>query len=177
MKLKDITVEQFIKLAQIEETFKEDDKKMMIEIANLFHPRNSLKYKDAEAFYTELKLALLEEPEFVQRFTHKGIEYGFIPNLEGISTGEYIDLDNYSKSKDTYHKMLSILYRPIVKSSGKLYRIEEYDGTKYEEVMRGVSCEILLGSIKFFFRLSESLLKDLHIYLKNQTEKKNLKTN
>ena len=123
MKLKDITVEQFIKLAQIEETFKEDDKKMTIEIVKLFHPKNSLKYKDAESFYAELKVALMEQPDFVQRFKHKGIEYGFIPNLEGISTGEYIDLDNYSKSKDTYHKMLSILYRPVIKSNGKMSMI------------------------------------------------------
>lgn len=171
MKIKDITVEQFIKLAQIEEAFKDDDKKMSVEIANLFHPKNSLRYKDTGIFYDELKLALMQTPEFIQRFKHNGIEYGFITNLENISAGEYIDLDNYSRSKDTYHKMLSILYRPVIKSNGTLYRIEEYDGTKYEDIMREVSCEILLGSINFFFRLSESMLKDLHIYLKRMQPK------
>jgi len=166
MKLKDITVEQFIKLAQIEETFKADDKKMTLEIGNLFHPKNTLKYRESALFYTDLKIALLQTPNHVQRFKHKGIEYGFIPNINNISTGEYIDLDTYSKNKDTYHKMLSILYRPIIKSAGDLYRIEEYDGTKHEAVMKEVSCEILLGSINFFFRLSENMLRDLHTYLK-----------
>lgn len=175
MRLKDITVEQFIKLSQIEQTFREDEDKMAVEIANLFHPKNSLRYKDAQNFYTELKMALLEEPRHIKRFTHKGIEYGFIPNLENISTGEYVDLDHYSKNKETYHKMLSVLYRPVIKSADKLYRIEEYDGTKYENVMKEVSCEILLGSIGFFFRLSEIMLTDLHTYLK-MTVKKNRKT-
>jgi hypothetical protein len=164
MKLSDITVEQFIKLAQIEETFKEDETRMSVEIAKLFFPKNDLKVKELKEFSDNLKKALETEPRFVQRFKHNGIEYGFIPNLEEISTGEYIDLDNYQRSKETYHKMLSILYRPIVKSYGKLYQIEKYDGTKYENEMKEVSCEILLGSIQFFFRLLKIMRQDSLTY-------------
>lgn len=164
MKLSDITVEQFIKLAQIEETFKEDETRMSVEIAKLFFPKNDLKVKELKEFSDNLKKALEIEPRFIQRFKHNGIEYGFIPNLEEISTGEYIDLDNYQRSKETYHKMLSILYRPIVKSYGKLYQIEKYDGTKYENEMKEVSCEILLGSVQFFFRLLKIMRQDSLIY-------------
>jgi hypothetical protein len=164
MKLKDITVEQFIKLAQIEEAFKEDESKMSVEIAKLFFPKDNLKVKELKEFSNNLKKALETKPQFIQRFKHNGIEYGFIPNLEEISTGEYIDLDNYQRSKDTYHKMLGILYRPIVKSYGKLYQIEKYEGTKYENEMKEVSCEILLGSIQFFFRLLKIMGRDSLTY-------------
>lgn len=164
MKLSDITVEQFIKITQIEETFKEDETKMSVEIAKLFFTNNDLKVKDLKEFSDKLKLALESEPRFIQRFEHNGIEYGFIPNLEELTTGEYIDLDNYQRNKETYHKMLSILYRPIVKSYGKLYQIEKYEGTKYENEMKNVSCEILLGSLQFFFHLLKIMHQDSLTY-------------
>lgn len=164
MKLSDITVEQFVKLTQIEETFKDDETKVATEISKLFFPGQEVKIKDFKKFNAELKTVLETKPRFIQRFMHKGIEYGFIPNLEEITTGEYIDLDTYQRSKDTYHKMLSILYRPITKSYGDLYQIEEYSGTKNENVMKGVSCEILLGSLEFFFLLLEIILEDSITY-------------
>lgn len=171
MKLSDITVEQFIKLTQIEETFKDDENSLIREVNKLFKFDNNKRVSESKDFYKELSQVLSQEPRFIQRFTYKGIEYGFIPNLEEISTGEYIDLDTYQRSITTYPKMLSILYRPITKSVKGLYQIETYSGTKYEDVMKEVSCEILLGSIKFFFHLSKSILKYLTIYSLELQEK------
>ena len=126
MKLSDITVEQFIRINQIKDTLKDDEEKIFTEILKLFYPNGDLKVIDAQIFYNELIIALSEEPKFIRRFKYDGIEYGFISNLEEISTGEYIDLMSYQKEMSTYPKMLSILYRPIVKSNGDLYEIEKY---------------------------------------------------
>lgn len=172
MKLSDITVEQFIKLTQIEEAFKGDENRIFREVNLLFNFDSDRKISEAKDFHLKLSEALSSEPRFIQRFTHKGIEYGFIPNLREISTGEYIDLDTYQRDISTYAKMLSILYRPITRSVRDLYSIEEYSGVKYEDVMKEVSCEILLGSIRFFFLLSKSILEHLTISsLKMQNQK------
>lgn len=169
MKLSDITVEQYIKINQIKETFGENEERIFKEIIKVFEPEGKMKVVDANIFYAELISSLITKPEFIRTFRYDGIEYGFIPNLEEITTGEYIDLMTYQNDISTYPKMLSILYRPIIKKSGDLYEIEEYSGTKYENVMKNISCEVLLGCIDFFFRLLESLLQDLHIFSqKNQ---------
>ena len=33
-----------------------------------------------------------QKPNLVQKFKMNGIEYGFIPNLDNMSLGEYVDL-------------------------------------------------------------------------------------
>jgi hypothetical protein len=35
-----------------------------------------------------------EKPSLTQRFTLKGQEFGFIPSLEDITYGEFVDLDS-----------------------------------------------------------------------------------
>jgi len=42
-----------------------------------------------------------QKPEFTQTFKIGEVEFGFIPNLEEISFGEYVDLENSLQSWDT----------------------------------------------------------------------------
>jgi hypothetical protein len=72
---------------------------------------------------------LSESPELQPTFEYKGIKYGFVPNLDDLTTGEFIDIETYQKEpKDTY-KVLSVLYRPITKEGqGNRYLIAPYKG-------------------------------------------------
>ena len=83
--------------------------------------------------------------------------FGFIPNLDEMTLGEYIDLDTYFGDWDNMHKAMSVLYRPITKEKGNLYNIEEYDGTKYSDVLKLMPLDVVLGSIFFFYNLSSEL--------------------
>lgn len=57
-----------------------------------------------------------------------GIRYGFITDTSEISYPEYIDLDMNSMNwEDGKHKLMSILYRRIIKEDNLGYYIEEYD--------------------------------------------------
>jgi len=98
------------------------------------------------------------KPVFRQRFTLNGIEYGFIPNLEEISFGEFVDLDSNQKPED-YHKLLSILYRPIEEARGKTYSIRSYEGT--HDGLRDMPLGIALGAVTFFLTLGEQLISDI----------------
>jgi len=92
----------------------------------------------------------------VRRLSFRGKEYGFVPNLEEMSFGEYIDLDTYLSDMDMLHKTVGVLYRPIVKEKGDLYEVEPYNGT---DGYSDFPLDVALGATLFFYRLSNKLLK------------------
>ena len=86
------------------------------------------------------------------------VTFGFIPKLDDISLGEFIDLDNYIGDWQQIHKAMAVLYRPITFRKGDLYLIEEYEGSdKYAEVMKDAPVNVALGAIVFFYRLGNAL--------------------
>lgn len=97
------------------------------------------------------------EYPLVRTLKFRGREFGFIPNLEEISFGEYIDLDTYLTDTDQLHKVMNVLYRPITIKKGELYDIEEYKGG---EGYKDFPLDVALGATLFFYRLSNKLLRD-----------------
>ena len=116
---------------------------------------------------------LFEEKQgFINRFTLGGVEFGFIPDLENISWGEYIDLESNLSSWDTMHKAMAVMYRPIIKTKKEKYEIEEYiSSATYAEVMKFAPVNIALGASLFFWTLGSELLTALADYLEKETKK------
>ena len=86
------------------------------------------------------------------------VTFGFIPKLDDISLGEFIDLDNYIGDWQEIHKAMAVLYRPITFRKGDLYLIEDYEGSdKYAEVMKDAPVNVALGAVVFFYRLGNVL--------------------
>ena len=56
---------------------------------------------------TDVILSLTEtlksEGKFHERFKIKDLEFGFIPNLEKITFGEYVDLENYLQDVSNFY--------------------------------------------------------------------------
>lgn len=110
---------------------------------------------------------LQEETPLVQKFymTGKGkdgkdtkVEFGFIPKLDDISFGEFIDLEKYMGDWQTMHKAMSVLYRPIYHQKKEFYLIDKYEGTgKYSNVMLDMPVNIAIGAMVFFYRLGSKL--------------------
>ena len=103
------------------------------------------------------------------------VTFGFIPKLDDISLGEFIDLDNYIGDWQEIHKAMAVLYRPITFRKGDLYLIEDYGGSdKYAEVMKDAPVNVALGAVVFFYRLgnvlSSYLLDSLTQKLKKDPE-------
>jgi len=72
-----------------------------------------------------------------------------------MTLGEYIDLDTYFGDWDNMHKAMSVLYRPVTKEKNDLYNIEDYDGTKYSDVLKSMPLDVVLGSIVFFLSFKQ----------------------
>ncbi len=100
------------------------------------------------------------------------VTFGFIPKLDDISLGEFIDLDNYIGDWQEIHKAMAVLYRPITFRKGDLYLIEDYEGSdKYAEVMKDAPVNVALGATVFFYRLGRILSNYLVGSLENQIQK------
>jgi hypothetical protein len=118
-----------------------------------------------------------EETPLIRKFTMTGtdgasIDFGFIPDLENMTFGEYVDLDNFINNWESMHKAMAVLYRPITFEKNDKYLIEEYKGDdRYWEVMKDAPVNVALGAMVFFYRLGKKLSKYTLLYLQQQAQK------
>lgn len=110
--------------------------------------------------------------EFTHRFKIGTQEFGFIPSIEDISMGEYIDIVKYSSSWEEMHKAMAVMYRPIVKTKGNAYEIQEYSGSiNYSDVMKFAPCGIAIAASVFFWTLGNELIKAIPHFLEKKMSK------
>lgn len=135
----------------------------------------SIRYKDVAEITTNINNLFTKENKFIQRFKMGGVEFGFIPNLDDMSTGEYMDLDAYITDWDTMHNAMAVLYRPIINKLGNKYEIEEYKGSvTYADVMRHAPVDVVLGAMVFFYNLGNDLLSSTINSLEENQEVMNI---
>jgi len=100
-----------------------------------------------------------EKTKFKNRFKLNGVEFGFIPDLEEISWGEYIDIESNIGDFQNIHKALAVMYRPIVKEVKGKYEIEPYKGDlSYSEVLKYAPLDVVLPASVFFWTLGIELI-------------------
>jgi hypothetical protein len=110
-----------------------------------------------------------EKPEFKQTFLIGGIEFGFIPNLEEITFGEYVDLESHLQSWETYNKAMAVMYRPIKTRSKDKYELHEYVPSKHnQELMQYARLDVCIAASVFFYSLGNVLLTATLNYLEKQ---------
>jgi len=110
-----------------------------------------------------------QKPTFRNRIKIGDTDFGFIPKLDDISLGEYVDLENYMKSPTTYHKAMAVLYRPVTLKVKETYLIEDYEGSdKYAEFFLDCDLETTLGAMLFFWNLGKELLNDMKTSLQEE---------
>jgi hypothetical protein len=168
--LKEITLEQYQRFTSIAKSNPEGDflQHKMIEIfCNVSLKEISLmKLKDINAITNKLGEMFNNNYSLIQTFKHKGLEFGFIPNLDEISLGEYTDLETYISDWDNMNKAMAVLYRPVINKLNKKYLIEEYKGSaEYSEAMLQMPLDVALGAMVFFYHLGKELLISTLNYL------------
>ena len=110
-----------------------------------------------------------QKPKLVHRFKIKDIEFGFIPRFDDISFGEYVDLENYLKDWKTYHKALSVMYRPIKTRYKDKYEISEYEPNEdMQDLMKHAPLDVAISSSFFLSNLGVELLKATQTYLQKE---------
>ncbi len=102
----------------------------------------------------------------------EGKEYGFIPNWQEFSLGEWIDIEEYSKDFwNNAHKIMSILYRPILRKQGEAHTIEKYTSKEDSEVFRQLPADLFGGCILFFLSSRRTLLHTMKSSLLKEADR------
>jgi hypothetical protein len=129
-----------------------------------------IKAKDIESIVAQIsKLFDQKNSKFIDRFKYQEKDFGFIPKLDDMTFGEYVDLDNYLADWQLMHKAMSVLFRPITFKKKNQYLIEDYEtADKYN--MKQMTLDVVFGSLVFFWNLRNELQKHILNYLANQTE-------
>jgi hypothetical protein len=170
--LSEITLEQYQRFARLEGDEEFLTHKMLEVFCNVpLSKLPNVKFKSLSGIVNRLNGMFATKPSLKQEFTIGGQTFGFIPNLEDITFGEYVDLDNYMADTQDLHKTMAILYRPITQRAGKRYDIEQYESAeKYSDLMKQAPLDVVLGATLFFYRLgSDLLLATMNSLEKQQT--------
>lgn len=171
--LNEITLNQYQKWLKIAEGKQLDTflQQKMVEIFCNIPLKQVLQIKaiDVDNICNELNKLFTQDSKFIDKFNLNDLEFGFIPKLDEMTFGEYVDLDNYISDWQLMHKAMGVLFRPITyKRKGK-YLIEDYESSdKYD--MKNITLDIVLGSLVFFYDLKNELKKAILTYLATQKE-------
>ena len=137
-----------------------------------------IKLKDLNGLIKHFTEVFSEKPQLIRNFKIKNIEFGFIPNLENISFGEYVDIEHHLKDWSTYHKAMAVMFRPIKEKYKDKYSIVDYEPNEdMQDLMKFAPLDVAISASVFFWSLGSELLQATLTYLKNELTKSKDLTN
>ena len=166
--LSEITLEQYQRYLKVIEDVEQNDKAQMFVDLKMMEIFCGVPYTTAMKFPMSevsrinriIGSVLNNKSELVRTFQMGDSKFGFIPKLDEMTFGEYIDLDNFFGDWNNMHKAMSVLYRPIDKTyKDTLYSIKEYDGDTFHNAMKQMPLDAVFSSIVFFYTLGSELSK------------------
>ena len=172
----DITIEQYQKFMKVLDSNKKEKQKNL-EIVSIFcdievELLKKFKLKDLNRISDIIIKMTKDDPSDIamqKNIEFDGDDYGVIPNMSNMTTGEFIDLETYCEnSVDNLHKIMSIIYRKQKDAVDRndRYEIEDYKPTEEKkDLMLKLPMNYALGVLNFFFHLGDKLIKDSGSYL------------
>lgn len=178
--LKEITLKQYQDFTKTNEG--SDDEQFVIHrLISIFcgitmKEALNIKLTDAESIAEDIVDVLNLNGKLQTTFTHNGKTWGMIPNLNDISLGEYVDLEEGLKSVQTFNRAMAVLYRPVTRKFSNMYDIEPYEGaSKYQEETKTFPMDVVQSAVVFFWNLSNELVEHSPLYFQNLSKGTNQK--
>ena len=168
----DVTLEKWLQLIDFEKGSKtEEATETIAALSNI--PKQLVK----ELALSDVAVIMSRIAELQQKQDTKlkriieidGVEYGFHPDLNSISLGEYADLETFIKGgiEKNLPEVMAVLYRPVKLKKNDIYIIDAYDGDirLRTEEMKKMSAEQVQSALVFFYTLGKELSEILPLYL------------
>ena len=172
--LSEITLRQYKHFLKIQKTV-DDENFLSAKIIEIFckvrlEDVMQIKFNDSEFIVNTLTEMFEQKPNLVTKFKLNNKVYGFHPQLDDLTLGEYIDLDTFIGDWENIEKAMAVLYRPVVNKLKDKYTIEEYKVGKDAELL-DMPMDAVLSSIFFLWNLGLDLSKAMMNYLdKEETQ-------
>jgi len=172
--LSEITLRQYKHFLKIQKS-QDDENFLSAKIIEIFckvklEDVMQIKFNDSEYIVNTLTEMFEQKPNLVTKFKLNNKEYGFHPQLDDLTLGEYIDLDTFIGDWENIEKAMAVLYRPVVNKIKDKYTIEEYKVGRDADIL-DMPMDAVLSSIFFLWNLGLDLSKTMMNYLdKEETQ-------
>ena len=169
---KEVTLEKWLKLIDFHNGTKtKEAEETIAALSNI--PKDLIKQlelKDVAVIMGKLAELQAEQDSSLKKIIEiDGVRYGFHPNLDEITLGEYADLETMIKNdiEKNMPEVMAILFRPIVEEHNNIYTIKAYDGniSIRAEEMKKMPAEQVQSALVFFYNLGKELSLTLPLYL------------
>jgi|TARA_R110000744_G_scaffold168683_1_gene286474 hypothetical protein len=172
--LSEISLRKYQKFVKLN-TEEVDDRFLQVKMIEIFCDIShesvlKIKFSDADRVTAILGEMFSQKPNLVTKFQLNGIEYGFIPELDEISFGEYIDLDTYLGDWENIQTAMNVLYRPIKSRKGDRYIISDYNVNTKDELL-DMPLDAVISSVFFFYHLGKDLSVVMNRYLAKELKR------
>ena len=128
------------------------------------HELKNMKKEQIELIegFLSSRLVVPDTNKLIMTFIHDGVEYGLENDWSKLAWGAWVDFEVYcsdDKIVENIHKIMAILYRPVIykdKKNPLKYKISPYKSEEIEErseVMRYVGSSVWLGASVFFLEI------------------------
>lgn len=89
-----------------------------------------------------------------------GTTYGFIPDWQEFTLGEYIDMERWCEDPVQHaHRIMALLYRKVNQRQGDRYSIEKYTTKEDADLWLDMPAALFGGTLLFFWSSKRRLLK------------------
>jgi hypothetical protein len=109
-------------------------------------------------------------------FKIDGKKFGFVPDLDKLKYGEFLDLNSNITDWNNMHISMGVLFRPVTNNFRKMYLVEDYKKDKYHSFLKDMPMSAVVGSMVFFWNLGIELLNSIPKYLEENQSQMNSQT-
>ena len=129
-------------------------------------------YKDVIKVVNVISGAFDKDYELVQLFKLLDVQMGFIPKLDDMSLGEYVDTENFLGDWQNMHRAMAVLYRPVNFRKKERYTIADYSPSdEISLLMKEMPLNVVMGCMVFFYRLGMELSQATLTYIRKTVKK------
>jgi len=169
----DVTLELWLKLIDFETGTKTEEATETIAALSDI-PRQLVKelaLSDVAVIMSKIgELQAKQDTDLKRLIEINDVEYGFMPDLDSISLGQYADIETFIKNgiDKNLPELMAVLYSPVKKKNDNgVYIIDAYDGDirLRAEEMKQMSAEQVQSALMFFFALGKVFSEILPLYL------------
>lgn len=115
-----------------------------------------------EGFNHLQALRKAETQRHLETFELHGTRYGFVPNWDEFTAGEWIDAEQLCEDFwKNAHKVMALLFRPVTRSVGDRYMIEAYTAKEDPTPFLDMPADQVAGALLFFSTTKNELLTTL----------------
>jgi hypothetical protein len=174
----DVTLDKWVKLITKKNKLKAKEAQNTISVLSDIPKKliNELAIGDVAILLKRISdLQAKENTKLNKIITINNIKYGFHPNLEELTLGEYADIETYLNNgmEDNIDKIMAVLYRPITEEVEGKYSIEAYgksDLRMRAEKFKKMKAKDISNCLLFFWTFVKELSNILPLYLMERNQ-------